>query len=83
LFGHHYHRITEEENVQCGPLALQEREDIVQTQNASNQSYVCCAMGHIPEGASLLRSERSALRTLCERRHFELQQKSGLKIASG
>jgi hypothetical protein len=59
----YYHGITEEENMECGPLALQELKDIVQTQNASDESYVCCAMGNIAEGASLLRSERSALRT--------------------
>ena len=69
--------------MQCSPLALQELKDSVQTQNASNQSYVCCAMGNILEGASLLRSERSTLRTFRERRHIQLQRKSGLEIASG
>jgi hypothetical protein len=83
LFGHYYHGITEEQNVLCGPLALQELKDGVQTQNASKQCYVSCALGNIPEGASLLRSERLALRTFCERRHIELRRKSGLQTASG
>ena len=66
--------------MRCGPLALQELKDSVQTQNASNQSYVCCVMGNILEGSSRLRSERL---TFCERRHIELQRKSGLQIANG